>query len=50
MMMLTSILTPILVDNLGTSGCFIFFGTCTLSGVFYLHLFTKDSSFGFKNG
>jgi len=44
-MMITSMITPPLIDAIGTSGCFIFFGTCTLSGVFYLHCFAKDSSF-----
>jgi len=45
-MMITSMITPVLADSIGISGCFLFFGCCTLTGIFYLHLFTKDSSFG----
>ena len=40
--------TPILVDRLGVEGCFLIFGSLTFVGCLYTHLMVKETSYEFR--
>ena len=41
----SSLVTPILIEKLGVSGCFGFYAICSFLGCIYLHTFFKDSTY-----
>mmetsp|Transcript_11875 Transcript_11875/g.20091 ORF Transcript_11875/g.20091 Transcript_11875/m.20091 type:complete len:90 (+) Transcript_11875:1403-1672(+) len=45
---ITSILTPILIENTGTVGAFSFFGACSVLCLVFMHCFLRDTTYGYK--
>ena len=42
---LTSSATPVMIEQLGTSGCFGYYGVWTVISAIYLHLYQRDTTY-----
>jgi hypothetical protein len=47
---ITSVVTPIMVNSFGAIGCFSLFGCTTFVGVIFIGLVVKDTTYGTKDG
>ena len=42
---MSSLITPILIDYTGTRGVFIFYGSCSVIGLIYIFIYVKDTTY-----
>jgi hypothetical protein len=45
-MLASMIVSTLIIDELGNTYCFLFFGIVSLAGLVFSHIFVKDTTFG----